>query len=329
MPIVTYGNRRLDAGEPGDKTRLDAGESVFFLRQLELIDAMTYEVKYPDLKARQLIPAIGGIPEAAHAYTYRQYDRVGIAKLIGNAADDLPMIEALGQEYTSQIKPIGDGYGYDVFEIQAAAMTGMPLDATRARFARYAAELEVDRIIATGKIQQANSTPTTVPGMLGLLNQTGTTPFTLGTKALGGTTWGTLAAPNASGDEVAADLMGIAANLYTATQQLWGSFRILMNPAQYEYAAQKRLGSVSDTTALAFAKSNSTHIENVFPWWQIPSGTIAAFPYDPIVLGCIVNQEYTVAAPQQRNLKYVVNGWTKTGGVVCRYPVALSIATGA
>ena len=327
--LVSHGHYRIDAGEPGDKSRLDAGESMFFLRQLESIDASVYEVKYPDLKARQLLPQIAGIPEGAHAYTYRQYDRVGIAKLIANAADDLPMIEATGAEYTSQIKPIGDGYGYDVFEIQAAAMQNMPLDATRARFARYAAELEVDRIIATGKIQMPNGTPVLVPGMLGLINQTGTTAFTLGTKAAGGTTWGTLAAPNATGDEVAADIMGLVANLYTATQQLWGSFRVLMNPAQYEYAAQKRLGSVSDTTALAFAKANSTHIESVVPWWQIPSGTIVAFPYDPIVLGYIVNQEYTVAPPQQRNLKYIVNSWMKTGGVVCRYPVALTIATGA
>src|SRR5690242_422446 len=120
---VTHGHYRIDAGEPGDRSRLDAGESAFFLRQLEFIDQQAYQVLYPALMGRQFLPPVAGVPEWAHVYTFRQYDRLGIARLISNAADDLPLIEATGLEYQTQIKPIGDGYGYDVFEIQAAAAT--------------------------------------------------------------------------------------------------------------------------------------------------------------------------------------------------------------
>lgn len=329
--FVTHGHYRLDCDpaprQPGE-SRLDAGESAFFLRELEFIDQQAYKIRYPALLARQIIPAYAGVPEWAHAVTYRQYDQFGIAKLIANAADDLNMAEATGAEFTSLVKPLGIGYGYDIFEIQAAAAQGRPLDQLRAAAARYAAESAVDLALAQGKMLMPTGTPVAIPGMLGLYNQTGTTSFTAGTKALGGTTWGSIASPNASGDEVAADIMGIANNLFLATNQIWAKFRIVLPISQYNYAATKRLGSVSDTTALAFAKANCPYIEDVIPWWQASANTMIAFPNDPMVVGAVVNQEWTVTPPEKRNLKYIINSWMKTGGVISKYPVAISSCTG-
>lgn len=328
--IITHGNRRLDvADDRSDRSRLDAGEGAFLLRQLEAIDTRMYLVKYPALLGRTLIPAQDSVPDWAHVYTYRLYDQFGIAKVIANAADDLNQAEITGAETQQRIVPIGMGYGYDVFEIQAAAATGISLDQARAMAARYAAESAVDMMLATGKVPAPNGTPTAVPGVTGLFTLTGTTAFTLGTKALGGTTWGTVAAPNATGDEVAADIMGIANNLFEATKQLFASFKIVMTPAMFNYANTKRLGSVSDTTALAFAKANCPYISDIVPWWQAPSGNIIAFPNDPTVVSCIVNQEFTITEPVLRNLKYVRNGYMKCGGVISKYPVAISKATGA
>lgn len=36
--------------------RMDAGESIFFARELEYIKAKTYDIKFPQLKARELLP---------------------------------------------------------------------------------------------------------------------------------------------------------------------------------------------------------------------------------------------------------------------------------
>lgn len=322
MALVTYKNRRLD------DDRLDAGESVFFLRQLESIDQEVYTKLYPAFMARQLIPPETGIPDWANVRTYRQYDRQGVAQLISDMSDDLPLVDLTGAEFTSLIKKIGDGYRYSIDELKAAQATGMPLDAERAVVAREEAERAVDQILAKGTMPLANGTNLTVPGVLGLTNQTGTTAFTAGTKALGGTTWGTLAAPNATGDEVAADLMGVCNNLFETTKQIWSKFRILLNPAQFDYASQKRLGSVSDTTALAFARGNCPYIEGVYPWYQIPSGTMVVFAPDRRVVAAVVNQEYQTLPPQTRGFGWVVPGSIKCGGVISRYPVGMSIVTG-
>src|SRR5574342_632700 len=90
--------------------RLDAAESVFFKRQLEAIDRELYQVQYPIMKARQLIPTQQGIPDWARTYTWRMFDKVGKAKFIGNNPKDLPRVSVLGGEQTKMIKPCGDAY---------------------------------------------------------------------------------------------------------------------------------------------------------------------------------------------------------------------------
>ena len=322
MAPVTYKNRRLD------DDRLDAGESVFFLRQLESIDAQVYLKKYPALLARQVLPPEVGVPEWANVRTYRQFDRQGIATLISDQSDDVPLSDITGAEFSSLIKKVGSGYRYSIDEMKAAMATGMPLDVQRALVARYNAERAVDQILANGTMPLPNGTSLAVPGVVGLTGITGFTPFTPGTKLNGGTTWGTLQAPNATGDEVAWDIMGVANKIFEATSQLWSSFRILMNPQQFYYASQKRLGSISDTTALAFAKGNCPYLENVYPWWQIPNGTMIAFAPDPQVVAALVNMEYTLIPPQTRGFGWVVPGSIKCGGVISRFPVGMSIVTG-
>jgi hypothetical protein len=272
---------------------------------------------------RRLIPSIS-IPSTMHAYTYSQFSNYGVGKLITNAADDLPMAEVTGKQLTSRIVPIGDAYGYDVFEIQAASATNMPLDYLKAQAARYACEVGVDYLLASG----ATPDGTTIGGLLGLYNQPGTTAYTPIAKGLGGTAWGTTQAPNATGDEVAADLMGIAANLFAQTKQIWAKFKIILPVAQYNYAMQKRLGSVSDTTALQYAMAVCPYIESIEPWWNAAANTMVAFPNDPIAVGALVTQEWTPEPPQARNLKWIINSYMKTGGVVSKYPVAISYGVG-
>lgn len=322
MALVKYKNRRID------DDRIDAGEAFSFLRQLESIDQEVYEIQYPTLIGRMLLPPEQGVPEWANARTYRQYDKQGVAELISDQSDDLILSDVTGQEFTSLIKKVGTGYRYSIDELKAAIAMGMPLESERATAARWNSERAVDEMLAKGTMPLANGTSRTVAGIKGLTNQTGTTAFTPGTKQLGGTTWGTLVAPNATGDEVAADLMGVCNNLFEQTKQVYASFRILLNPIQFDYASQKRLGSVSDTTALKFAMGNCPYIETVKPWWQIPVGTMVVFAPDRRVVAAVVTMEYTNLPPQVRGFGWVVPGSMKCGGVISRYPVGMSIVTG-
>lgn len=305
--------------------RLDASESLFFQRQLEEIDRKIYEIRYPQFKARQLIPVQAGIPEWARVYTWREYEMFGASKFIGNNADDLPRVDAKGTETSKVIKWVGDSYGYTMMDIKAAAKEGTPLEDIKARAARRAIETQIDEILSTGA---------TAHNLQGILSLSNTTSYTVGTKAAGGLTWGSLAAPNATGDEVAADIMGIASKLVETTKGVWERFRIAMPIEQYNYAAQKRLSSQSDITALQFALKTSPFIESITPWHRCDTAgagstdRMVAFPPDPEVVAAIVPTEFTPMNPQQRNLEWVINCIASCGGVVCRYPVAVAYADG-
>ena len=297
-----------------NQARLDALETGYFRRQLESIDSKVYEHKYPNYKARMLIPTQQGVDPDARVYTYRMYDGKGKARWIGNEADDLPSAEATGTEHSQVIKDLGASYRYGRSEIKAAAKTGVDLDQQRAFAARRAIEEQIDEALSLG-----------IPalGLKGVLKLSGTTAFTTTGP------WGDLA--SADPDDVVADLMGVAAAGVDATNEAFTRYVVVLPLAQYQVAAQLKMSGVtSGITCLQFAKATSPYIEDIIPWYRCENaaanGTddkIAAFPRDPECVAALVPQELQFLPPQERNLSYVINGVASCGGVVCRYPKAV------
>lgn len=125
---------------------LDDDGTVFFQRQLEAIEAQTYDVLYPDLEAREAFPTDSFGGPGAQFLTFRSFDRAGSAQVINARATDLPKADISGREYTTGVKSIGVAYDYDVDEIEAAKMTGLPLEARRAEAARRGYEETINEI---------------------------------------------------------------------------------------------------------------------------------------------------------------------------------------
>lgn len=304
--------------------RLDANESAFFKRELEHVETQVYETKYAPLKSRVLIPTLTGIPDWARVHTWREVDYVGAAQFISNAANDLPRADTFRTENSKMIKWLGSSYGYDLQEVKAAAAMGTPLDADRARAARRSIDTQIDDVLATGSAAH---------NLQGLLNLSSTSTYTVADKARGGKTWGTMAAPNATADEVAADIMGIATYGYTVTKEVWSRFVIAMPIEQFAYASQIRLGD-TQVTALQFAKATCPFIEDVVPWLKCDGAgasstdRMVAFPRTTEVLGAIVPMEFQPQPVERRNLAFTVNCIASTGGVVCKAPVAVVYADG-
>lgn len=309
----------------GQGVRLDAAESVFFKRQLEAVDRTLYETLFPENKARTLIPTQGGIPDWARVYTWRMFEQFGKAKIAANMADDIPRADRTGSEDSKIIKPVTSSYGWDIFEVKAAAATNTPLDALKAVAARFAIETEIDEILAIGNTQN---------NLTGLLNLSSTTSFTVSTKAATGlTAWS-----GASADEIAKDLFGIVSAIMVAMKgaggPMFSRFTIVLPISQYALIAQKRMGDGSDSTVLRFVLANSPWIEAIEPWHHCTGAGSGAtdrmvcYPKNPLVLAGLVPMEFTTLPPEQRNLEFVVNALATVGGVVCRYPVAVSYGDG-
>ncbi len=304
--------------------RLDASESVWFKRQLEAVDKQQYDVVFPENKARVLIPTQQGIPDWARVYTWRMYNKVGKARIIANKADDIPRSDATGAEDSKVIKPVASSYGWDIFEIKAAAATGVPLDAMRAAACRHSVETEVDGILALGSVEH---------NLEGLLSLSGTQTETPCAKSGGGTTWVLGTAKEIQTDVRAAINKIINANKGAGGPQ-FRRFVIAIPEIQFGHIAQEQFSSASDTTILRWLLDNNPFIEDIVPW-HLCSGAgggatdrMVVYPRNPIVLAGIVPMEFATQEPEKRGLEYVIDGIATCGGIVCRYPFTVCYVDG-
>jgi hypothetical protein len=297
-----------------NEARLDAADTVYFKRQLESIDSIVFQHKYPKYKSRGLLPTQNGVDPDARSYTYRMYNTTGKAKVIGNAADDLPTSNASGAEFSQVIKEIGAAYRYSISEIKAAAKGGFNLDEQEALGARRAIEEQIDEFLALGSTEY---------NLKGLLTLSGTTAFTSAGA------WGTIA--TADPEAVANDMMGCANAAVEATDEAFNEFTLVLPLALYNIAAQIKLGPDNPMSVLAYVKATSPYIKEVVPWFRTESKAafsnkhrMCAFPKSAEVVAALVPKELDFMSPELRNLAYVVNGVASCGGVVCRFPKAIS-----
>ncbi len=310
---------------------LDAAESVWLTRELEYIDKTVYMQPYVQGQAMELIPSKQDIPAWAKTHTWRETDGVAKAKILTSMGRDFPRSDVLRREVTKTIQMIGDSYGYDWDEMQAASsQPDMHLDADRALFCRYAAEEKRDEVLSYGA---------PAFGLEGLLTGTfggGTRTFTLGDKAKGGKTWGTLQNPNATGREVAYDLMAIAQDVVDNAKGFIRQVDIVLTIEAYGYAANKEMSATDSTKALTAALA-SQYISSITPWYRckaadsngfLTNDTMMAYPKNPMYIAGVNPMPYTIFPAQQEGLEWIIRAALKTGGVVCRYPYLISRATG-
>lgn len=301
--------------EATQNARLDAADSVFFRRQLESIDARVYTHKYPKYKSRSMIPTQQGVDANSRVYTYRMYDSQGKARPIGNASDDAPRANASGEEVSQRIQNMANSYEYDIWEIQAAAKSGVPLDEMRALGCRRGMEELVDEYLALGNTKLKLS---------GLLTLSGTS------TATSGGFWGDLT--SADPDKILADLNAVTNKGVEATDEAFNRFMVVLPLAMFNLAANLKIGTVSDTTVLDFFKKTNPYVEDVQPWYRTERNQagdathdrICAFPRDVECVAALVPRELEFLTPEQRNYSYVINAHASCGGVVCRYPKAIT-----
>ena len=295
--------------------RFDANETIFFQRQLEHIEQTIYEIKYPTLIARDLVPKIGGINTGAQTHLYREYDQVGVAKILSDYADDLPRADVIAKETTSPIKSLGASYGYDLQELRAASMANVQLDSTKGSAARRMIEEGIDNLLSFGSI---------VHGFRGLLNQTGTNTYVIPNGVSGFPQWS-----KKTSDEILDDLNGIAKSVVVTSNGVEYIDTIVIPFDQHALISTKPRSSTSDTTVLDFFLKNSPWVKAVIPWYRCNTAGSGGTPRgvglrrDPEALGAVIPQEFEQLPVQQENLAFKIPCHARCGGVVVRLPLTI------
>ena len=219
--------------------RFDANESMFFARQLEAIKAQTYDVKRANLNALQLMPVSTDVPEGATTITYRQYDTVGMAKVIANYANDLPRADVTGKEFTSNIRSIGNAFGYNMQEIRSAIFAGVNLPARKAMAATRAHQEKINALAFTGDADH---------GLPGLISNANVPEVTLAADGTGSSK--TFASKTA--DKIVRDVNALVNKIISQSKGVHRATEVWMPVEQYALIATTQNSTASDTTILQF-----------------------------------------------------------------------------
>lgn len=309
--------------------QLDAAENMWFQRELEAFIPELYNTKYPQLKARDMLPVSYALGPGIKLITYRSYTLVGLFQAISNYASDAPRSDAFGQEFTSKVRDYGGSWGWNIREIQASAQAQrtpaigpvMPLETARAMACRRAAEVNLDNIAFGGDSEF---------GLIGLNNIPGANTYTVPNGAVGASQlWTTKTA-----DEILADLFAMEGTPLTNTNEVEFATRLLLPPAQFRLASRLRVSTASDTTVMEYFREQAQWITDIQPWWKLTGAGAAGknrmISYRPALdtIRLEIPEEFNTLPPEPRNFEFVINAIMAIGGVICPYPMSVTYGDG-
>lgn len=292
--------------------RLDAAENRAFLRQLEHIEATVQKIDYPELKYALMLPTLMGFDPGAVKLTYRQTDSRGRAAVISDKSKRLPRVDVFGTETSATVFPLGDSFGYSIYEAIAFARAGIPLEAERAATAREVVFRLLEEIAAIGHTES---------GMKGLLNHSDIGAATAPNGAAASPLWSSKTAL-----EKLADLNLLVQTVRDQTLGIEAPNAITMPESHYTQIAQERLGDSSDTTVLKHFLATNPWVKEIEPWHfasTAGSGSTArllAYRKDPNKVKLRCPHAYQQLPPQLNGLEYEVACHMSTQGVVLYKP---------
>ena len=300
--------------------RFDANESIFFARQLEAIKAQTYDVKRANLNALQLMPVSTDVPEGATTITYRQYDTVGMAKVIANYANDLPRADVTGKEFTSNIRSIGNAFGYNTQEIRSAIFAGVNLPARKAMAATRAHQEKINALAFTGDADH---------GLPGLISNANVPEVTLAADGTGSSK--TFASKTA--DKIVRDVNALVNKIISQSKGVHRATEVWMPVEQYALIATTQNSTASDTTILAFLQQvhpGITFRQVVELDGAGASGADRMYAIENSRDNWAIEipMMMKMYSPQQKGLEFEVPVESRFGGVIIEYPLALAFADG-
>ena len=300
--------------------RFDANESMFFARQLEAIKAQTYDVKRANLNALQLMPVSTDVPEGATTITYRQYDTVGMAKVIANYANDLPRADVTGKEFTSNIRSIGNAFGYNTQEIRSAIFAGVNLPARKAMAATRAHQEKINALAFTGDADH---------GLPGLISNTNVPEVTLAADGTGSSK--TFASKTA--DKIVRDVNSLINKIISQSKGVHRATEVWMPVEQYALIATTQNSTASDTTILAFLQQvhpGITFRQVVELDGAGAGGTDRMYAIENSRDNWAIEipMMMKMYSPQQKGLEFEVPVESRFGGVIIEYPLALVFCDG-
>lgn len=301
---------------------LDDAQSVFFEREVEHIKARTFDVKFPLLKARTVIPVSFEAPNTAETIKYQQFENLGKAKIIANYAGDLPRADIQGKEFVGNVRPIGASYGWNIQELRLAIASGKALNQRRATACKRAILQKENSIAWFGDAGY---------GLIGLLTEPNIAVVALPNDGSGSATTFASKTP----DQIIRDIVNLFSTIADQSKGVESADTLLLPIVQYNDIANRQRSIATDTTILQWIMNTIPGLRNVEWVNELKNGdsggtldVMLAYKRDPEKLVLEVPQDFEQFPVQERGLEFIVNCHMRSGGITVHYPLSLAKSEG-
>lgn len=305
--------------------RLDADDGLVFARQLEEIDPRRFEVIKKPLDIWKRILPIKTFTPGTDRITYRVRDFKAKAVLSSSAnITETALADVTAEEASNRVYAWNLGYAYTAQELRKAAVAGLALQTDKIQSVEIGYRERIQEVMFTGFSQV---------GLEGVFNHTGVTNTQVSLGAGGADrTW--TATTDKTPTEIVADITGMTSEVFTATRGRFGSagMVIALPLEQFRYIGDTRMESGTDTTIMQFILQNNQsngieRFEPVFELAGIGTGSTdlaVAYPMDNEVLEAQIAESIIWMPMEIKGRAFLFNSEMEFGGVVIRYPVAMT-----
>lgn len=300
---------------------LDSDESIFFERELQHVKAKTYDIRFPELKHRTLIPVDTSAPSGSDTVKYDQFDQTGIAQIVANYADDLERADVSAKEFVGKVKSLALSYGWNLQELRSAAMTGKPLTTRKSGAAKRGHLVTENRIVWFGDADH---------GLQGIFDNPNISVVVLPADGSGSST----AWADKTPDQIIRDINLMTRTPHAVSKGVEMVDTLLLPITQYNLIFDTPRSAQSDMSIARWVMANNPHLKAI-DWLNELEGTgpanadqMLSYHRSPDKLQQEIPQDFEQLPVQEEGLEFVVPTHSRHGGVKVYYPLSMAKASG-
>lgn len=307
---------KLDAFEQNEITNhlrrmgVDKADAagIWTVKQLTASLNRVYEREYAPTSVVNLFPVTNEIPGHAKYFEYPELDAVGVAQIVADYTDDLPIVDALATEKQGKVFRFGNAYLISIDEIKAGAATGSSLQTRKQSIAFEAHDNLLDKLVWSG------SAPHGIASVFDAPNVNQVTPVS----------W--------SGPEAATnDVTRLIDSIETATSGFHRANRILL-PASARRLMQRLATNTTLSYGELFTRNNpGVQLEYLafLDNYDGAGGKAAlAYEYDPLNMSIEIPEATNALPAQPKDLHFKVPVTSKSTGLVIYRPLTMAVMKG-
>nr|DAH81915.1 MAG TPA: major capsid protein [Caudoviricetes sp.] len=281
---------------------------IWTVNQLTAALNRAYEKEYAENSVVNIFPVTNEIPGHAKYFEYPEFDGVGIAQIIADYSDDLPLVDAFMTEKQGKVFRFGNAFLISTDEIKAGAATGQSLSTRKQALAFEAHDNLLDKLVWSGSAPH---------GIHSVFNHPNINNVVAGT-------WNSAAA-------AMTDITALIDAIETSTNGTHTATDILL-PSSARRLMQELVPNTSISYAQLFATNNSginlRYLQFLDNYDGAGGKAALAFEKNPLNLSIEIPEATNVLPGQVKDLhiKYPVT--SKTTGLILYRPLTVAVMKG-